>query len=250
MIIYKTINKVNGKFYVGQDSRNNPNYLGSGSLLKNAIKKYGRENFVKEILEECNSLQELSEREKYWIKETKAQELGYNISDGGFQNDFAWSEKQRKIHSDYMKNEFDCYSEEFLNKQKSENKLGNKNPMWGKTASEETRKRMSEAHKKNPVRYWLGKKQSAESNEKRRQASLKFRHTKEYKESIRGEGNYFYGKTHSEEARKKISESRKVKSPEQKLETYIKFHISRYGSEPSEEKTQSKLMEYRKMNNA
>lgn len=250
MIIYKTTNLINGKFYIGQDSKNNPKYLGSGSLLKNAIKKYGKENFVKEILEECCSLEELSKREKYWIKETKSQELGYNISDGGFQNDFVWSDEQRKRHSQYMKNEFDSYSKQFLNKQKSENKIGDKNPIWGKTASEETRRRMSEAHKKNPVRYWLGKNQSAESNEKRRQASLKFRHTEEYKESIRGEGNYFYGKTHSEEARKKISASKKSKSPEQKLETYIKFYVSRYGFEPCKEKKKTKLIEYRKLNNA
>jgi len=58
MIIYKTINIVNGKIYVGQDAHNNPNYLGSGYILKKAIEKYGRENFKKEILEECNTKEE------------------------------------------------------------------------------------------------------------------------------------------------------------------------------------------------
>ncbi len=54
MVIYKTTNKINKKFNNGADSRNNPNYLGSGVYLINAIKKYGKENFKKEILEECN----------------------------------------------------------------------------------------------------------------------------------------------------------------------------------------------------
>lgn len=34
MIIYKTTNLINQKFYVGKDSHNNPNYYGSGSRLK------------------------------------------------------------------------------------------------------------------------------------------------------------------------------------------------------------------------
>lgn len=40
MIIYKTTNLINNKIYIGQDKNNNPKYLGSGDLLKKAIKKY------------------------------------------------------------------------------------------------------------------------------------------------------------------------------------------------------------------
>lgn len=85
MIIYKTTNLVNGKIYVGQSKYNNPNYLGSGTRLALAINKYGKENFKKEIIEECNTPDELNEREKYWIKELKSQDrnIGYNITSGG-----------------------------------------------------------------------------------------------------------------------------------------------------------------------
>ena len=69
MVIYKTTNLINGKIYVGQDTKNNPNYLGSGKILKFALKKYGIENFKKEILEECLTLDELNELEKYGPKE-------------------------------------------------------------------------------------------------------------------------------------------------------------------------------------
>ena len=57
MIIYKTTNLINQKFYVGKDTHNNPNYYGSGKRLKLAIKKYRIDNFKKEIIEICNNLE-------------------------------------------------------------------------------------------------------------------------------------------------------------------------------------------------
>jgi|ADurb_Leu_03_Slu_FD_contig_31_523001_length_2546_multi_4_in_0_out_0_2 group I intron endonuclease len=84
MIIYKTTNLINGKIYIGQDSHNNKKYIGSGIYLLNAIKKYGKENFIKEILCECFSKEELDEREKYYIKFYNSKiPSGYNISNGG-----------------------------------------------------------------------------------------------------------------------------------------------------------------------
>jgi len=83
MVIYKTTNLINGKFYVGKDEKNSPNYLGSGKILRIAIEKYGIENFKKEILEECLTRDELNNREKYWINELSATTVGYNISEGG-----------------------------------------------------------------------------------------------------------------------------------------------------------------------
>ena len=67
MVIYITTNIINGKKYIGKDSNNNYKYLGSGTLLKNDIIKYGKENFKKEILEHCTTDEELMIRESYWI---------------------------------------------------------------------------------------------------------------------------------------------------------------------------------------
>lgn len=299
MIIYKTTNLINGKFYIGQDSNDNPNYLGSGLLLKKSIEKYGRENFIKETLEVCQTKEQLNEREIFWIEETNAKVLGYNIADGGhggntyteetrkriselfkgrevseetiekrkktratnpekykltderktqigdFHRGKRISEEQKNKLSERMKT-FDNYSPEFIAMQ-NRDKSGENSPMWGKKHNEESKQRMSQSHKENPVRYWLGKTQTAESNEKRRHAASQFKHTEEYKQAISGEGNPFYGRKHSEETKKKISESRKSKTPEQKLVRYIKFFISRTGSEPSEEQKLLKLNEYRKL---
>ena len=39
MVIYKTTNLINGKYYIGKDIHNNPKYLGSGIALRKAIEK-------------------------------------------------------------------------------------------------------------------------------------------------------------------------------------------------------------------
>ena len=107
MIIYKTTNLINGRIYVGKDSKNNPKYLGSGCYLNRAIKKYGRENFKKEVLEFCNSPKELNQKEKDWIKklDTTDKNKGYNLTEGG---DGGYtcanhSEKRKKDHLEKLR---------------------------------------------------------------------------------------------------------------------------------------------------
>ena len=67
MIVYLITSQVNNKQYVGQSKYDNPEYFGSGSLIKKAIKKYGKNNFTKEILCKCDSRDELNEMEIYFI---------------------------------------------------------------------------------------------------------------------------------------------------------------------------------------
>lgn len=82
--IYKTTNKVNGKIYIGKTKHNNPDYLGSGWILHNAIKKYGKYSFIKEIIEECDD-HLADQREIYYIEYYKSchRDIGYNIAKGG-----------------------------------------------------------------------------------------------------------------------------------------------------------------------
>ena len=83
--VYKTINKINGKYYIGAHSTKNidDNYLGSGKLLVKSINKYGRENFTREILCFCESVEELYESEKYIISAHLGDVLCYNVKPGG-----------------------------------------------------------------------------------------------------------------------------------------------------------------------
>lgn len=85
--VYKTINLLNGKIYVGQHNSKifDINYYGSGKIIKRALHKYGIKNFKCEIIEECDSLEELNEKEIYWISKLDVlnPEIGYNIANGG-----------------------------------------------------------------------------------------------------------------------------------------------------------------------
>lgn len=93
--IYKIVNKINGKIYVGQVKNIkerwkgheykafNEKEKGYPSAIHAAFRKYGIENFSFEVIEECLS-EELDIREAYWIKELNTMAPnGYNLTAGG-----------------------------------------------------------------------------------------------------------------------------------------------------------------------
>ena len=85
--VYEITNKINGKKYIGKHSTNNLNdkYMGSGVAISEAIKKYGIENFSKNILHLCNSEEEAFKFELLEIEKVEATKnsLYYNIASGG-----------------------------------------------------------------------------------------------------------------------------------------------------------------------
>ena len=84
--LYITENLINKKIYVGVHSTNNleDGYTGSGTYLKKAIKKYGKENFVTEIIEFFDTEEEAYEAEKYIVDNTFVKfKWTYNITNGG-----------------------------------------------------------------------------------------------------------------------------------------------------------------------
>ena len=87
--IYKITKKQNGKSYIGQSNnieRRFQEHRTKGKTSRipvdRAIEKYGVEAFTYEIIEEC-SLNELNNREQYWIKYYNTKANGYNCNDGG-----------------------------------------------------------------------------------------------------------------------------------------------------------------------
>lgn len=88
MWIYKVTNKINGKVYIGQSSKNvkeriarHFNDAESNRLdthFCRAIRKYGRESFEWEIIDTATTSEELTQKEYYWILEYNSVEEGYN----------------------------------------------------------------------------------------------------------------------------------------------------------------------------
>ena len=127
------------------------------------------------------------------------------------------SPESRKKMSDVRKGNENCRGwvlTDETKKKMSETKKGEKNPNYGKPAlnkgkspSDETRKKMSDA-KKNP---------SIETRQKLSTATLGRRHTeatrKKMSEDLKGDKNPFYGKSHTEETRQKMSIARRRRPP-------------------------------------
>lgn len=82
---YQTTNKINGKFYRGKAKTKNVlknQYMGSGSiLLKNAIPKYGKDNFEVEIIKTFENESDAYEFEKTFV--VLDRNISYNITPGG-----------------------------------------------------------------------------------------------------------------------------------------------------------------------
>jgi group I intron endonuclease len=150
MYIYKTTNIINGKFYIGLSKykpKENPNYLGSGYLLKKAIKTYGKENFTKEILEESNSKEYILKRERYWISYYKSRErnIGYNICEGG-----TWGDNWKY-----------CLNKEERRQFYSETRSGSGNPRYG---DHRTYEEIHGKEKANKLKQDISKRFSGENN--------------------------------------------------------------------------------------
>lgn len=194
--IYRWRNKINGKGYTGKTERDLPvrdkqrwRDKRDSKSLKDAMAKYGKENFTCEIIEDgITDPEYLKEREMYWISHFGDFHNGYNQTEGGE----GWT---------------------------SETVSGEKHPFYGKKLSVEHRQNISEAlkGKRRPTEIcqkisetkkgknygrtgenasMYGKRHSAETCQKMSEAK-------------RGAKNPRYGKRHSAEACQKMSETKK-----------------------------------------
>ena len=176
MYIYKITNLINNKQYVGQSVKDiNEHYYGSGILIKKAIKKYKKQNFKKDIIEICSSIDELNIKESYYISKFKTiQPHGYNIRSGG-NNSFLSETTKNKI-SVSRKNK--C--------------VGPNNPNW-KAASftEDTKRKISKSVKLRYDTYPSYKKAISKTSKNRKHSEITKKIMSD-KKSSNGNPRYIY----------------------------------------------------------
>jgi group I intron endonuclease len=173
--IYKTTCLVNNKIYIGCHATNNidDGYLGSGKLLSAAIKKYGKENFSRTILEIFTNPEDMFSQERIIVNEDLvASEVSYNLVVGG--------------SGGFKVQDIDNW------KSKLKASRGDRAPFKGGSHSTESRQKISESLKgktawnKGLPGTWMGKTHSEES--KRKIAISK-------KGQFAGEKNPMFGKS-------------------------------------------------------
>ena len=209
--IYRITNLINGKTYIGQHKyiKLGDEYMGSGKLLLKAYKKYGIENFKKEILVfNISKKEHIDLLEKTFIaseREKVGAENCYNITDGGEGGSFkgrTFSEETRKKMSESHKG---IPLSEKQRRKLSESLKGRSSPMKGRFHTEETRKKMSDNGKgKNKGRTF-----SEETRKKMSESHKGIPLSEEQRRNMRGRPAWNKGMPCSEETKRKISEANK-----------------------------------------
>jgi group I intron endonuclease len=217
MIIYKATNKINGKIYIGLTKNKledrirrhkSDAKLGKITYFHRAIIKYGVENFIWEIIDETDDLNELSEKEIFYIKlyESNDFKKGYNSTTGGEGGYYITQETKDKI----SKSNF------------------------GKKRNQETKDKMSllkkdkpwsEERKNNSISPWLNRQHKEESKErisitrkeKIKKGEIKFK---------TGEEHHRYGKNDTKRSQKiKCLETNLIFNSIRECERYFKIDL-------------------------
>lgn len=218
-IIYCAANIKNGKKYVGKtvqsledrwESHVRLANTGRKIYFLNAIRKYGKDSFKLSILETVDSDEDLNQAERKWIAELKTTDpsIGYNSTYGG--EGFSTGELNPSFLNPRRGPDNHSYGvpvplevREKISKTLTGLLVGDKNPFYGKTHTEETKKHIGDiqrGQKRGP--------HSEETCEKIRQRMLKRTFSEETKEKMRQAKQ---GKKLSPEHREKLSQAQKVR---------------------------------------
>jgi group I intron endonuclease len=243
MYIYKTTNKLNGKIYIGLQTKpveKTMDYLGSGVHLNNSIKKYGKENFTKEII--CDNVEDvetLKKLEKFYIEKFNSYNDGYNLTTGGDGAiGYRYTEEQKiKL----KKAQLDSYSSPAGIKRREE--ISARVRLFRHSEKTKTQMALIKTglkHKQESIDKMSaikkGVKQTPESIEARRAAMMGHEVSQETKEKIKnslkgkytGEKSSFWGRHHTQETKEKIGKANSIKLTGRKMppETVEKCRVA------------------------
>lgn len=224
--IYKITNLKNNKIYIGQHYKSDGSlteldntYWASGIKICKAFDKYGYANFKREILQWCDSYEELNQQEKYYISLYNATDdnVGYNIAEGGNGGNLirGYSEDEKRA----WRIKISKATTKAMNTPEVKQKLKSivKTTEWknniskslqgrkGTPMTEENKRKLSERSKGN---QWglgnksrTGMKNTEEHNRKISEGAKKVPHTKEWNAKV---SQSLKGKPKTEEHKAKL----------------------------------------------
>ena len=189
--VYVIVNKINLKLQFGSHSWEgeglDPNYYGSGKIIKQAVKKYGKDNFIVYPIKFYDNVDECRRAEEELL--TK-----YDIANNPYcynlKNSAMGGDKGRKLSEEHRKKLSQAHKGE---KHPLYGKRGKDSPNYGKHHTDETRKKIAQANK--------GLKRSENTKRKISQA----------RKGKRGKDTPNYGKRRTAEIRKKMSQAQNDK---------------------------------------
>lgn len=170
--LYLHRNTFNNKVYIGVTSQEKPeNRWVKGKGYKNnphfynAILQYGWDNFDHIILEQVDSIDIASARERYWIKyyNSTNPEKGYNLDAGGYDGRHFSDETKEKMRISHLGElnwnygkEIPLETRQKISEANKGKLAGENNPMYGKTHTTEAREKIRLANQID--KPWLYKK--------------------------------------------------------------------------------------------
>lgn len=132
--VYKWTNKQNGKWYIGSHNGSlTDGYTASGKVVQDAFAKYGISSFIREILYEGPLYREKEETLLIQL-DAANNPMSYNLKNKAVGGD-VWIGRKHTI--------------EYENYKKKIGSPGETNPMFGKTHTEEAKRKISQANTGN-----------------------------------------------------------------------------------------------------
>jgi group I intron endonuclease len=228
--VYKISNTLSGRYYIGYSTNMNKRFTVHRSKLKQkchdniflqrAYNLDGKDKFIYEIIHKCDTEEDAKEIELQYLTDLSIREYLYNLNFNNSGGDLLTHHPDKdKIREKILKSQAETISNMTIEERKEKyGKCGERNGMFGKTHTEEVRKKISEINK-GRVCHNKGKKTSDETRKKLSDIR---------KNKYTGEDNSFFGKHHTEETKQKIREKNIGNIPSNNKEITIDdfFYIS------------------------
>jgi group I intron endonuclease len=207
MIIYKAVNKINGKVYVGQTVRplrkRITDHLQQNSPIGRALRKYGLSSFIFSTLSTCCSKSEMDTKEKTWISFYNSKTPnGYNLADGGG-GAIGYHHTEEAKRKCSIKNK--GRKKPWLSERNRINR-GEKHPNFGIRQTEESKYKRSIS--------MLGKNAGINSGCLGKHWKWNDESRKNLSERMKGMGHHMFGKKRPEHSLRMMGENNPSKRPE------------------------------------